>query len=79
MSSNSNLAAFARPAFVDVMNHDRSSSQKGLTKHEYFAAAVLSGLASNPNVKPESISTDELAEIALKLTNSFFIKLSKME
>lgn len=48
----------------------------GLTKREYFAAAVIQGLSSKPNIADSIYS---LAEIAVKQADALLAELERRE
>jgi len=70
--TNANQAAF--PTELKMSN----SADKGLTKLEYFTAAALQGLLSNPEIRASSYRTDWAASKAVKYAVETLEELSKI-
>jgi hypothetical protein len=54
---------------------DQTFLSEGLTKREYFAAAAMQGICSNPSVW----GGQNFAETAVKIADNLLIELAKTE
>jgi hypothetical protein len=61
-------------AFPLVENEDTVSYNRGLTKREYFAAMIFSGIAGNSKINN---SVDSYAELAVKSADALIAELNK--